>query len=54
VLGNLLFCFGGVRVGQSFVVLVGIVLGNLLFCFGGVRVGKSFVLFLVGFVLFDL
>jgi hypothetical protein len=43
-LGNLLFCFGGVRVGQSFVlfwwgscwaifcfVLVGFVLGNLLF-----------------------
>ena len=58
MLGNLLLCFGGVRVGQSFVllwwgscwaifyfVLVGFVLGNLLLCFGGVRVGQSFVLF---------
>ena len=44
MLGNLLFCFGEVRVGQSFV-LVGFVLGNLLFCFGGVHVGQSFVLF---------
>jgi len=60
VLGNLLFwwgscwaifCFGGVRVGQSFV-LVEFVLGNLLFsvqCF--VDRCLSFVLFLLAIIL---
>jgi hypothetical protein len=41
----ILFCFGGVRVGQSFVLFWWGSCWAILFCFGGVRVGKSSVLF---------
>jgi hypothetical protein len=41
MLGNLLFCFGGVRVGQSFVFLWGGWVGYIFCCFGGARVGSS-------------